>query len=103
MVARAHVYIRITMATAHVPPCGKVSPVNIANGGQTDITFSSAGGIPLIYFNCYLQLSHHQACVKINHIHVTVSLDKSFNHIHVIVSLDTSFKQVVSIIRIKKC
>ena len=34
----------------HVPPCGKFSPVNIANGGQswTDIKFSSAGGISLI-------------------------------------------------------
>ena len=48
----ACVYIRITMVTmdAYVPPCGKVSPANIANGRQswTDIKFSSTGGIPSI-------------------------------------------------------
>ena len=46
----ACVYIRITMVTVHthMPPCGKVSHLNITNGGQslTDIKFFSVGGIP---------------------------------------------------------
>ena len=50
--AFACVYIRITMVIGHVhvPPCDKISPVNIKNGRQswTDIKVSSAGGIPLI-------------------------------------------------------
>ena len=48
--ACACVYIKVTMVTAHAhaPPCSKVSPMNIANGGQTDIKFSCTGGIPLI-------------------------------------------------------
>ena len=43
----------------YATPCSKVSPVNIANGGQswTNIKFSSAGGIPLI--SLIIRLQHY--------------------------------------------